>query len=91
MFALGGSGGEVDASRIAALIAEHGDTLIEAAAVALRVPPTDLAELLPVEFVRLLPEIVRVNADFFVRGLQAAQAAAAEIADSGAGPTPSSA
>lgn len=73
------------------LIADHGDGLLDAAAIALRVNRSELETLDPMEFVALLLPIVRVNADFFARRLQPAlrQAMGAGAAMLGGGPTPS--
>lgn len=73
------------------LVSDHGDAMIEAASVALRVPRADIEALDPLEFVSLLLPIVRINADFFARRLQPALRAAIgqAAAINGGGQTPS--
>lgn len=73
------------------LIAEHGDALIEAVALALRVPRKDVEELDPMAFLALILPVIKVNADFFARRLQPVliQALGAGAGASGGGQTPS--
>jgi hypothetical protein len=73
------------------LITEHGDGLIEAAAIALRVKRGEIESLDPMEFLQLLLPVVKVNADFFARRLQPAlrQAMGEAAASRGGGQTPS--
>lgn len=79
---------ELGAEQIAGLVADHGDSLITAVAIALKAPRPDIEELDLVEFMTLLPAIIKVNADFFARSLRSAQAITEAVI--GAGPTPSS-
>lgn len=73
------------------LITEHGDGLIDAAAIALRVKREEIEGLDPMEFLQLLLPVVKVNADFFARRLQPAlrQAMGEAAASRGGGQTPS--
>lgn len=68
-----GAGGEthleVDLEKIGGLIADHGDALIDAAAVAVRKPRQLIEDGAPDEFVSLLRAIVEVNVDFFDRAV----------------------
>lgn len=66
------------------LVADHGEELIEAVAVAIRKPAKEVAELDTPEFISLLRAVVEVNADFFVRLV------AKEMAAPALGTTPSS-
>lgn len=56
---------EVDAEKVLALITEHGEALIEAAAIAVRKPKAFIEEGTPGEFVHLVRTIIDVNVDFF--------------------------
>lgn len=78
-----------------ALIADHGEALIEAAAVATGIEPKEIEALAPDEFVLLCGAIFESNVDFFLQRLGPAMerasdrivAATARIP--GAGATPS--
>lgn len=74
-----------------ALVAEHGEALIEAASVATGIGRDDLGRLDPDEFIEIAAAILAVNMDFFVRRLAPAVKAAEGkiLALSGAGLTPS--
>ena len=48
-------------------IAEHGDAIIEACAVATRQDVTRIADLTPDEFIALIAAVIGVNRDFFAR------------------------
>lgn len=80
--------GTADAEQIAAIVAEHGDRLIDAVAIAMRMERATIADLDLVAFVALLPPVIKVNSDFFVQALRRAQGM--DPAISGTGPTPSS-
>lgn len=68
------------------LLADHGDSLIDAAAVATGKPIEWLDTLDPADFLALVTGIVQVNADFFAQRLAPTLTAAAR---NGAGATPS--
>lgn len=72
----GGLPGEVRVSPedVLALIADHGDAFIEAAAIATRREREFIAKGMLDEFVGLVLEIIRVNADFFVQAVVKAEA-----------------
>lgn len=78
-----------------ALIAEHGEALIEAAAVATGIESKEIESLAPDEFVLLCGAIFEANVDFFVRRLAPAmerasdRVVAATATIPGAGVTPS--
>lgn len=76
------------------LIAEHGERLIEACAIATKCSTEEIGDMDPLEFTELAIKVVRVNADFFARRLrpifQMAMKAATASMTSGDGPTPSS-
>lgn len=79
-----------------ALLAEQGEPVIEAVAIAARRPRDWVAGLELDEAVRLADAVFGVNADFFVRRLLPALTAAAErmgrvVAAGRPGPTPSNA
>lgn len=87
--ALGGNGA-VDPAAIADLIADHGDALIDAVAIAAGAKRKDVEALDPLAFIELATPVIRVNADFFSRRLRPAVAAAAQAMTHGAGSTSSS-
>lgn len=60
------------------LVAEHGEALIEAAAVATGIEVQDLEALAPDEFVLLCGAIFEVNVDFFVQRLAPAMERASD-------------
>lgn len=81
----------LDMSKIVDLVAEHGENLIKACAVALRKKDEELGDLDVPEFISLVRAIVEVNADFFVRAMnKEAKAVGINLPPSGAGQTPSS-
>lgn len=55
------------AADVAALLADHGDALIEAAAIAARLPLDQVQALAPDECVELMFGLIEVNVDFFVQ------------------------
>lgn len=76
------------------LVAEHGDALIEAAAVATGIERKDIEALAPDEFVLLCGAVFEVNVDFFVQRLAPAMERASDrmvaaMTIPGAGATPS--
>jgi len=83
-------GRKVDAEAIADLIAEHGENVLEALAIASRLPRADVDALDPVAALELVAEVLAINRDFFVRRLAPALTKAREAvttAGGGAGPT----
>lgn len=60
------------------LVAEHGEALIAAAAVATGIEPKDIEALAPDEFVLLCGAIFEVNCDFFVQRLAPAMERASD-------------
>jgi hypothetical protein len=74
------------------LLADHGDAIITAVAIAARIPEAELRDGDPAELVDLAAIAMKVNADFFARrltpALVAAMAARPAPATPGAGPTP---
>ncbi len=75
------------------LLAEHGDAIITAVAIAARIPEAELREGDPAELVSLAAVAMKVNADFFARRLTPALVAAmaarpAAAPTPGTGPTP---
>lgn len=77
----GDLGIELPVEQLLQMIDQHGEQMIEAAAVAIRKPAEWVAAGTPVEFMELVRKIIEVNADFFGRAV---------TAQAGAGPTPSS-
>lgn len=82
------------AADLPGLVAEHGDRLIQAVAVAIREPADWVSNLDPVEFLTLAGAVIEVNTDFFVQRLApmlgaVTQRLARVAATTGAGPTPS--
>lgn len=57
------------------MLADHGEQVIEAAAVATGLQGEDLQDVNPGEFVSLVAAVIRVNADFFRRALTAGRQA----------------
>jgi hypothetical protein len=97
---LAGHGEEESAPDWLTLVAEHGEALIEAAAVATGMESKEIEALAPDEFVVLCGAIFEVNIDFFVRRLGpaierasdrmvAAMARIPALIEHGAGATPS--
>ncbi len=74
-----------------ALLADHGDAMIDSVGIATGLDVEHLYGLPPDEFVALASAVMEVNMDFFVRRLAPTVSAAAEkmIAASGAGAMPS--
>jgi hypothetical protein len=74
------------------LLAEHGDAIITAVAMAARIPEAELREGDPAELVGLAAVAMKVNADFFagrlIPALVAAMAARRAADTPGSGPTP---
>lgn len=86
-------GGQFSAELLLDLAADHGDALIEAAALGSRVPLEDVRKAEPGEFFDLVGAVVRVNKDFLKgrlkQAMQAAMAPApAAPASPGDGKTP---
>lgn len=79
-------GAEIDPQVIVDLLADHGDALIDATAVATGKPAEWIGESDAAEFIGLVRAVIEVNADFFAQRLGPTMAAAAA---SGAGRTPS--
>jgi len=80
----------VDAEAIAELIGEHGESVLEALAIASRLPRAEIDALDPVAALELVAEVLAINRDFFVRRLAPALTKAREAmtpASDGAGPT----
>lgn len=84
----GAGDGGVD---IAALLAEHGEHIIEAVAVAVRRPREWVSALPADEFIALAEKIMEVNADFFLRRVLPALTSATQRITSMVGRTPSNA
>lgn len=82
--------GSVDPAAIADLIADHGDALIDAVAIAVGVKRAAVEALDPLAFVELAAPVIKVNADFFARRLHPAVMQAAQAMTAGAGSTSSS-
>lgn len=78
---------DLDAGKVLDIIEQHGDHLIDAAAVAVRVERSVIEDAAPDEFVALVRAIVEVNVDFFGR---AVAKAIGEAQGPGAGQTASS-
>ena len=73
------------------LLAEHGEAVIEAVAIAARRPKEWVDQLLVDEAIRLATAVFEVNADFFVqRVVPAVKAAAARLNKAPGGAMPSS-
>lgn len=81
---------DIDFEKIGGLIADHGDTLIDAAAIAVRKPRDFIANGSPANFVSLVRAIVEVNVDFFDRAVPKSALVMPVLALNGAGLTPSS-
>lgn len=62
-------GAGLSTSEVLDLLDEHGDSFLEAVALAAQQDKDWVADLPPHEFMRLLDAVVRVNDDFFVRWL----------------------
>jgi len=56
-----------DPSALLDVIADHGDAVIEACAVATREDVKRIADLTPDEFIALIAAVIGVNRDFFAR------------------------
>ena len=80
-----GGGVELD---ILGLVENHGENLIEAAAIAIKRPADFVADADADEFAALVKLLIEVNADFFAN--KVAPLLAGTPADIGAGKTPSS-
>jgi hypothetical protein len=78
-----GGGLEINVSTIVDLVADHGESMIEAAAVATDKNQAWISEGSPGEFIALVRAIIEVNADFFAQ-------AVARMTTQAPGPTPSS-
>ncbi len=72
------------------LIADHGEAIIDAVAIASGVPAHELADATPDQLIELAAVCLEVNADFFGRRLTPAlrAAVAGQAATAGPGPTP---
>ena len=72
------------------LVADHGDAIIEAVALASGVPAAELADATPDQLIELAAVCMEVNADFFGRRLTPALRAAVvgQAQTAGPGPTP---
>lgn len=72
------------------MIADHGDSVVQAVSIGARVSEDELREATPDELVELAVAILRINADFFKGRLTPAILAAVKAAtpQPGAGPTP---
>jgi len=57
----------LDTAVLPALIAEHGERIIEAAVIATRVPREEIENAELDEFAALLAALIEVNSDFFVQ------------------------
>lgn len=92
--AIGPAFGPVASGDIAAAVGLHGEALIEALAIATGEPADWLGDLDADEFMRLVSEVVEVNADFFVHRiapmLSASVAKVTRTPTPGATPSPSS-
>lgn len=75
-----------------ALLADHGDRLVRAVAVAARLPLDQVQALTPDVFVELLLGVVEVNADFFIartsRLAQRVERVRARLPSAGTTPSP---
>lgn len=56
----------ITAGQLLAAVSAHGDALIRASAIASGEPEDWIGELMPDDFVRLVTEVIEVNASFFV-------------------------
>lgn len=68
---LGEGDGQAMAAALVSAIAEQGEAVIEAVALAARIERSQVAELEADELVILAAECIRINADFFSRALPA--------------------
>jgi len=84
-----GSLSAADAGTILALVADHGESLIEAVAVATGVPKAEIEAASADELIGIAMIVVGVNGDFFSRRLAPAISKALQLARSGAGRMPS--
>jgi hypothetical protein len=78
----------VDMGAIMALIADHGESVVEAVAIASGVSVDELNDSTPDELIELGAVALKVNADFFKGRLTPAILAAVKKATPGAGLTP---
>lgn len=83
--ALPGAGGTIN---FGTLIADHGDRVIEATALATGVPRMELEESDLDQFMELVAAVVEVNRDFFTRRVQGTAAKVAKRLTIGDGTTP---
>lgn len=60
---------DFDLEQVADLIADHGDKLMEACAIAIRRDKKEIEDLELDEFISLVRAIIEVNADFFARAM----------------------
>ena len=65
--AIGPAAGLLAAGNVLAAVAQHGEALIEAAAIVTGKSVEWLGDLMPDEFIALMAAILSVNADFFVQ------------------------
>lgn len=87
-------GADITPETIIELLADHGDSIIDAVHVATRIPADRIRQLGLDEMLTVVSEVISVNRDFLTGRLPAAmQAAASRIVPAtpspGAGPTPS--
>lgn len=61
---------ELPLEEIAGLVAEHGEKLIEAVSIALRIKKEAVEDAEIDEFIGMVRAIVKVNADFFARAMR---------------------
>lgn len=76
-----------DPATLAGLIADHGDALIEAVAIAARAPREKVEQAMPDEFLTAVLTVLKVNKDFFIQRLTPAITQLVQTI--GAGPTQS--
>jgi hypothetical protein len=79
---------EFDASALIDIVAEHGESVIEAVSIASRIPAETINDSTLDELIALAVAVMRINADFFKGRLTPAMLAAMKDKAAGAGLTP---